>query len=285
MNNRAFTLIEVLIALALILALVGAMYGFLFDLMSARRTVLEHVRQESAAVALIGQLETALATCIVGDRTVGSGVTGDAHSIRVLSRGVAASHATNGVDAPEPFIDLQLNEYRFAAGSRRIEGRRQPLGVPARNVATETVDGTADAAASSRAAAAAAVFSPLEGTVHRLRFRYHDGDRWVKSFDSRAHDHLPVAVEVTVWFSPRASVEPGDEGAEAGEAEPDTPDVRSQDDPAFAGTADAEENPSDDPDSLLDDPDEIGWGTPDRVRVIVIPDARSAAASTAEDGP
>src|SRR3712207_4257138 len=98
--RRAFTLAEVLVAIAILLALVGTMFGFLFDLLSSRQRALEATSQQRAASALIDRLEADLFTCLVGDRRHGAGVAGEGERVRVLSRGVAASLAERGPDDP-----------------------------------------------------------------------------------------------------------------------------------------------------------------------------------------
>src|SRR5262245_5978792 len=96
--SRGFTLIEVLIAIAILLALMGTMYGFLFDMLSSRARALEYARQDQAAALLIKTLDADLMACIAGDRASGAGIQGDETYVRVLSRGVASSLAQRGED-------------------------------------------------------------------------------------------------------------------------------------------------------------------------------------------
>lgn len=260
-RRGGFTLIEVLVAIALIVVLVGTMYGFLFNLMSTRRMALDHARQEAAASVLIAQLEAALTTCLVGDRTSGSGVAGDARSIRVLSRGVAASYAARGIDDPDAFGDLQLAEYRFNPSRQRIEGRRVSVGRPARSGET----------------AAAQPFSAIEGVVRRLRFRYYDGEQWLDSFDSMQRDRLPLAVEVAVWFTGDTVADDGgtSEGVESDDGEGGTgilPVVDSE----------GEESPINDSGTAISPVEDEPLIKPDRIRVIRIPDAAAHSTSAVD---
>ncbi len=243
-SSRAFTLFEVLIAIALILALLGTLYGFLFDMLSARAHVLNHVRRETAASALIKQLDADLLTCIVGDATIGGGVRGDDRQLRVLTRSVSASLASRGVDDPDVFGDLQVAEYRFDPGNSVIQGRRGPIG---------------------RDGVAAPEFSPLEGEIHRVQFRYYDGKEWLPSFDSATSNHLPVAVEVSLWYQP---MPPDIQAQEAAEEQP-KPDLDETDPDALAA-APAVETPVARPEIPAS-----ALPPPDRVRVIIIPDAGS----------
>jgi hypothetical protein len=99
------------------------------------------------------------------------------------------------------------------------------------------------------------------GPAYKVRFRYHDGDGWSDSFDSLAHNHLPVAVEVAVWYHPwpgdRQTPVSGDAlGAESDRLTFDT--TGGFDDAAFARSSDMDS---------FDEP------RPDRFRIITIPDA------------
>ena len=233
-HRRGFTLLEMLIAIGLLLVLVGSMFAFLFDMLSARARALETAGRQLAATTLIDALEADLLTCLVGDAEVGSGIEGDNQRLRVLTRGVAGTLAERGAADPAVLGDLQVTEYRHDARTGRIEAKTSP--------------GT---------------FEPLGGSVHRVRFRYHDGQGWQDTFDSLDADRLPVAVEILVWFLPW----PGEEAALATAAPPPGAVAERRtfdasggfDELAFARASDLER---------FDEP------APDRFRVIAIPDAR-----------
>jgi hypothetical protein len=243
-----------LIVLALATALLGALFAFFFDMLESRRRALAFTARQRAATLLVERVETDLLTCLVGSGSAGAGVQGDASSLRILSRAVPVQLAERGRDDPAAFGDLLESEVRFDAGRGMLEARR---GVP----------GIDDAAAAD--------WSPLGGVVYRVRFRYHDGGGWRDQFDSLASDRLPRAVEVAVWFDPW----PG----EMTDDEPPLPEDESMtelerltfdpaagfDERAFALASDVE---------LFDEP------TPDRIRVIVIPDADAEDAGDFESG-
>ncbi|MHC4966914.1 MAG: type II secretion system protein GspJ [Planctomycetota bacterium] len=240
MRRRAFSLLEVLIAIGLVIALFAAMFAFMFDTLSARSRALEHAGRQLAATTLIERAELDLMSCVVGDRVNGAGVDGDNTALRILTRGVAAHLAGRGPGDPAVFGDLQEVEYRFDEDLGRIEARRRPAG--------------------DRGVAPSA-FAPLGGPVYKVRFRYHDSTVWRDSFDSLLQDTLPVAVEIAVWFHPW----PGDERpeTEAGNG-PEVPQrltfdaAAGFDEAEFVGEAELQ---------FFDEP------PPDRIRVILIPDA------------
>jgi type II secretory pathway component PulJ len=249
-HRRGLTLFEVLVSISLVGALLGAMFAFFFDMLDSRRRALDDAARQLAATLLVERLEAALATCIAGDAAGGAGVKGDATSLRIRGRSVAAHLAERGLQDPEVLGDLQAVEYRFQAG--RIEGRRVPA-----------------------AEGAGAEFAPL-GPAGKLRFRYHDGSRWLDSYDSLESGALPIAVEVAVWSYPLVDDEPA----------PDSPDARglSPLPSSEVGTvplpspepAETETLPGDSPDEPL----------PDRLRVILVPDAAAddPYAASAEEG-
>jgi hypothetical protein len=102
-------------------------------------------------------------------------------------------------------------------------------------------------------------FVSMGGRIERVRFRYFDGTEWQSTFDSLSVGHLPSAVEVAIWFSAAAS-EPL---ADATASEEDS--GAGFDESAFANRTDR---------------DSFSAPTPDRLRVILIPDASVVADAT-----
>ena len=236
--RRGFTLLEVLIAIGLVLALLGSMFTFMFDLLSSRDRALRYSAKQLAATTLIERVEADLMTCVVGDADSGSGVEGDTQRLRILTRSVAASLAERGVGDPAVFGDLQLTEYRFDEARRQIMASRRFMQT------NNTTDRTSD--------------FPVGGSVYKVRFRFHDGTSWRDTFDSRSYGRLPLAVEIAVWFEPWPGEDPDpipsqDEPDRLTFDATDTFDER-----AFAEQSDLE---------FYREP------RPDRIRVIVIPDA------------
>lgn len=261
MNRRAFTLLEMLIALALTMALLAAMFTFLWDLLATRRRIIDETTRRRAVDTLVEQVERDLLTAVVGDRVRGSGVAGDATSLRILSRAVPVRLA--GQRGNAGFLDLERSSYRFEASSGALTARRDVV----RSGGENTGERRADAA------------SPLGGTVHRVRFRYHDGRSWVESFDSLRAGRFPLAIEIAVWYDASAAETlAADSGSAFGDAgEPVTPAERLTFDPeaGFDERAFAIESDLD----LVDEP------LPDRVRVICLGDAIDESEAGAADAP
>lgn len=237
-STRGFTLIETLVALALLIALLGTLFLFMRNLLETRRRATEFAERERAIATLVQSIENDLMTCLVRGPAGGAGIDGTETSLRILSRGVAIRSISGGQQGL--FRDLQSTEVRFNAGGHTLEGRR--------------------AAADSTNAGG---FSPFGGTIAKVRFRYYDGSRWLETFNSIAQDALPVAVEVAVWFQPwpGEAPDPAEEAARAAaEADPERL--------TFDATADPfDEDAVLDTETMLLPPP-----SPDRVRVIVIPD-------------
>lgn len=237
---NGFTLLEVLIAISLMLALLGSMFAFTFNMLSTRARALEYSHKQLAATTLIERIESDLMTCLVGDSRTGAGVKGDEASLQILTRAVAASLALNGTSDPAVLGDLQQSLYRFSKQTGMIEASRGP--VTGSNLPSQQ-------------------YQPVGGSVFKVRFRFHDGDAWLDSFDSNSTGQLPVAVEIAVWFRPW----PGEEmpGAED-EFEDDRltfDEIDTFDESEYAEISDMD---------LLSEP------KPDRIRVIFIPDAGSS---------
>jgi len=251
-SARGFTLLEVLVAIALIGGLLLSMLAFVHNLLSSRDRALAATGRRLAAAALIEHIEHDLMTCVAGDLASGSGIQGDGRTLRVMSRGVAVTEP--GLRDGSVLGDLQVSEYRFDENTGLIEARRLE---PGDAIAAPDFFDDRDVPVLDHG------FEPL-GRVHLVRLRYLDDGRWRDDFDSLTAGRLPVAVEVAVWYRPW----PGQAEREAtSDDDPGDGDQGSRltfddraggfDEAEYARRSDVEGQ---------DEP------RPDRVRVIVIPD-------------
>ncbi|MFM9994419.1 MAG: prepilin-type N-terminal cleavage/methylation domain-containing protein [Phycisphaerales bacterium] len=175
MNRRAFTLLEVLLALTLVLVLSGAVYGFLWNLLGERDRMSESAAHADAAGLVIERLEDDWLGSLAG--LAGKpGIEGDTASIRVVSRGVTVPLEAG--DRGAPLGDVHGSEIAWDRFAGTVRARRWHGPTPGGSFETIT-----------------------EG-VQRLRFRYFDERSWASSFDSASAGRLPAAVEVAVWFGP-----------------------------------------------------------------------------------
>jgi prepilin-type N-terminal cleavage/methylation domain-containing protein len=179
--QRGFTLLEVLLCLAIILMLGGSVMGFMLGLLERREAITGAAAQQAGAAALLERIEADLSCGIAGDSQAGAGIHGTSERLVLLTRGVWLPDHSR----PEAAMgDLQGSEYV-------LEGNA----VLARRWAAGDED--------------AGELEVICGGVERLRLRYFDGEGWQASFDSQARGGLPVAVEVALWFrQPGTSTEP-----------------------------------------------------------------------------
>ena len=164
-QRRGFTLLEVMVGLAIIAALVGALSGFLVQLSDARARLTTTVERVECADAVFSLVDRALATAVVADPQFGAGVGGNESTLRVVRSGVGLGQG----DAPL-FADRERCEVRMLDGAGRIEiargDRRDIVDVP----------------------------------VRALRIRYLSERGWRDAFDSSEDGAFPVGIEVSIWF-------------------------------------------------------------------------------------
>lgn len=244
--RRSFTLVEVLIAIGLSLALLSSVFTFYFNVLRIRGKVQEQADVQRAATTLIERLERELMTCMVTADGQQAGVRGDGTTLTLASRGMATALAERGTDEPKVFSDLQVTTYRFDAASKRLTMRR---------------DGEQSDSSDANSA------SLLSGRIAKVRFRYYDGAQWREQFDSRAADALPIAVEVAIWFDPFGEETLDETSATAG---------ADREQPAERETFDASGGFDEFEFAMRDD---RGFGEqtplPDRWRIISVPDAEA----------
>ncbi|MFG0291543.1 MAG: prepilin-type N-terminal cleavage/methylation domain-containing protein [Phycisphaerales bacterium JB050] len=174
MNRRhAFTLVEVILSLAILVVLASSI-GWAVREMREKTMVLRRASDDlTLCTTVFDLLDSAVTNGLALDPTRGgAGIRGESDSIEIVSRGVLA--------------DLEGDISAFAGLTRlRIEFDPQALQLSiGRSAASES-----------------ASLQPITRRIEHMRFRYHDGQQWVDSFDSRSNGGLPVAIEAAVWFT------------------------------------------------------------------------------------
>ncbi len=250
MSQRAFTLMETLVAIVLLLALSGAVMSFFWNSLERRDTLLALSGEVRAGTLLLERLEADFLTAVAADGKGGAGIAGDRASVRVVSRGVRPT--LNGGSAAGALGDEQGLAVRFDESSGRVSLRRWSGDDPGEGSNEVVAEG-----------------------VSALRLRYFDGRSWRDSFDSKSAGDLPVAVEVALWFRRAGdpAPQPVVEEEPAAPVEDEDAEWEAEDDP-FAMAASF-----DDPSAWEDEivPSDLPEREPDRVRVIIVPDGPSAA--------
>lgn len=261
MMKRGFTLMEVLIAIALLLVLSSVIFAFLRDVLASRVRVAEMTARQRLASTIIERIEEQAIFSLVGDSAFGSGITGDETSLTILSRGVGVGEAAHADSWQKAFLDLVRTEYHFDENSHTIRVRRQ---TPSITAATKGND-QPTLSRSNLINNSEPPFETFDTRLYKLRFRYHDGNAWRNSHDSLDSERLPHAIEVAIWFDPWPGSDWNEEepdpfvGFEEAEPERSTFDMEGAfDEMAYATRADRDFRP---------DP------PPDRIRIIAIPDA------------
>ncbi len=283
--RAGFTLLEVILVLALVIALLAGVAGLSERVLAYRASTRAWIESQNVAEAVISSLERELSTSTIGDPSSGPGVKGDASSIRIVSRGVLG-----------PGGDLISTELVFRAATGEVEGTRMPGGRGGREpmdpmLAMDAFTGGGEFDPAMQDGGMGEMDPALMGPdgvpperlteravigrgVQAIRFLYRDRDEWVESFDSLALGRLPLAVQVEVWFGEpevatnSASTSTANAGSTRAVVTPDGADA-SATATASGATDVAVTYPS---------------RAPDRVRVIAIPDAAAEAAASEGSG-
>lgn len=167
MRVRGFTLVEVLVAVALVLTIGAGVFSFAWGMLDRRDRVLKTCDADGMVEAVLDELERGLAGTVVIDGQGRAGLEGREDRLVVRSRGVGAGSTPTLGDEVEVVIEFD------AAGGvlrgSRMKGAMEPL-----------------------------------GRLGRLRVRYWDGAEWLGSYDSASAGRLPVLVEVGFWMTPAA---------------------------------------------------------------------------------
>ncbi len=222
MTRRAFTLLEVLVALAVLAMLSGAVVGLLSAVVDGRARVSARAERTAAVDRVMRAIEDDVVNAVAWAGARGSGLRVEPGSLSVV---------------------------RPVAGAAGLASGGPPKGWRATSVRWDAASGalvSGERGAGGEGAGSARVVLP---GVAAFRVRCLDGRAWQESFDSGALGRLPRAVEVAIWLTPagladaaRVRADAANERDAAGDAA-DTADTADAVDAADA--ADAMERPAD----------------------------------------
>ena len=180
LNNRGFTLIEVLIALALLVVLTGALYGTYFSVISAREKGGVRMEERREVSTTLGKLHAELASAYF-NRTNKKllFVVEDRDSFGKQASLLAFTGIAPPRIDPAPASDLSLVSYS-------VQEKEGVL-----SLVRESRDPYLDTSVKSFP-------YPVVDVVDGFLVECYDGGKWVKSWDTSLNNRLPDQVRVTI---------------------------------------------------------------------------------------
>ena len=196
--SSAFTLVEVILAVAIATGILVVALSFYQQAASLRAQILEASDRISAIRLLMDRLATELRTARAHDW---EGFTGDATSLRFVKTEALSSAAWTRT---QPSTDLRLVTFGVATG---LDGTNMVItGVtrterPVFEPRQARAGALAEPSASTNMASMANMVSePISDAIHFLHFRFWDGDVWLEAW---ADVVPPLAVEVSFGLDPQ----------------------------------------------------------------------------------
>jgi hypothetical protein len=189
---------EVLLALVIIVALMGVMFGLYWRGLEVRDRTTALLDEVNAQHLLLGRLDGELQTAMVYPflQFGMSGQSDRAEWITARVPGPGAWIASGAMDEPrQPESDIQIIGYRLRYGENE-RGEEIVLGLE-RTVQTVLAPQTAEEGDGEDGAAVSVDF--VTSHVKFLAWRYFDGAGWADAWNG---NDLPVAVEVTLGAEP-----------------------------------------------------------------------------------
>lgn len=235
---RAMTLVEVMLALAILVVLSAGVTAFFVQVSARRDRLVTIAAQQRDAAVLFGVLEAAVMHAVAVGPDGSAGFVGDQTSLSVVTRRVSPMLAGDAALADASRVAFSFDE----------RGGLCTLSWSAAGSREESVS------------------EPILGDVERVRLRYSNGRSWTGSYDSASSGGLPIAVEVSVWFA-TDSREPDSALDPFGSAGPD--DVGNTAGNDLPGPFDERDF------GVFDEDEEWVPREPDHIRVIGVPDAPS----------
>lgn len=198
LSGRGFTLIEMLIAVALVAALVMILLPVAGRIMSGTASSADRGHRLAQVAILTDMLDRAALTAIATDAAGAPGLVGSKKSLRIASCGVSLTPRE-----PRQPDDVQNLHLRLSSGALVV----------------------------SEAGGAAETIVP---GVRRIQFAYAEGEQWAESHDGAAG--MPLAIAVSIWFGePEAEAEETEPSLTEEETEPDWRRVFAVFDPSAGG--------------------------------------------------
>lgn len=172
MTRRAFSLFEVMLALALTGVLVTSIALFVSQLAIGRAFMHTHADREHAVSMVFDAIGDAIQTSIALGADGVSGVRGSALQVSVTSHTTRLQRAL-GAEPVAVFQPEDTLQVQFSPGAESIS--------------------------ISRGEDKASRFS---AGVFAMRFQFFDGDSWHEHWDTQSNGALPLAIACEAWFSP-----------------------------------------------------------------------------------
>ena len=208
-RNRAFTLVEVVLAILIISGIMTVLLYFYHRAAMVRQAALQEAEFLSTTRMFLEQLSSELRTArVVEDQFIG--LEGNSNSLTFICTSVPQMArwitSTNELVTLPPTTDLKRVTYQLIGGTNLM----QPRGLDRREElllgsaftsgtnATEFVEvADTNAVESADASATNLVTRPLPLTdkIQHLQFRYWQGTNWVESWSGL---NLPLGIEVVV---------------------------------------------------------------------------------------
>ncbi|MBT3200617.1 MAG: hypothetical protein HN350_11950 [Phycisphaerales bacterium] len=194
-RRSGFTLLEVVLAIGMIVALMGSAIWFTQHLASARESINTKAQEIVARRSLMRRITKEL-RCAMNLRRFGIGVEGTADSITFVTTAIPGKSVwvdRNILDQPlPPETDIRLITYRQAIREDEEEGVEYVVGIE--RTCQKLLD--APEAEEGENIRVALITEKLK----YLRFTYYDGTEWAKSW--RPEQGVPLAVAVTLGDEP-----------------------------------------------------------------------------------
>ena len=215
MNRRAFTLIELVLAMAACAALLTAIYSFFSSAVHLRNDLMERTREARVRAHAAGVIRNDLRNAIVSGGTLAATLAGSQQSTGGSFPGYLKFTTTTAPDADEvPNPDVQQIEYYIVTDPAATDQKAGMLvRAHTRNLLATTTE--------------VATEEPLLAGMESMEVSFYDGSSWQDSWsvttDSKtlpeavrvrlhparktAGDFVPAPIEVLVPWTVEAAVE------------------------------------------------------------------------------